>query len=140
MKKNFISYQILIVSAILISLNIGCSKKNDTKKSPALVPIENFSKLDICGCNKQANIILDESLVIRKKFADKKTFKKNKNSVTQIRSYAKNWTKLKQACFRKHGSKMWMDSECNNLKIIEEKKDMLFNMGIQIDQGEKVKL
>jgi len=43
-------------------------------------------------------------------------------------------------CFRKHGSRMWMDSECNNLKIIKEKKDMLYNLGIQIDQGEKLRL
>ena len=39
-----------------------------------------------------------------------------------------------------HGASMWVPSECNNVEIIEEKKDALYNLGIQIEQGEKVRL
>ena len=35
---------------------------------------------------------------------------------------------------------MWASSECNNQVMIQKKKEILFNLGIQIDQGEKVKL
>ena len=35
---------------------------------------------------------------------------------------------------------MWIDSECNNLVEIKDKKDRLYKLGIQIDQGEKVRL
>jgi len=140
MKKNFISSEILIALTLIILINIGCSKTDDSKESVAKVPVENFSKLDVCGCNKQANIILDESTTLRKKFVDMKTFKKDVKSVKQIRSWAKNWTSLMKACFTKNGSNMWIPSDCNNMKIIEKKKEILYNLGILIDQGEKVRL
>ena len=71
---------------------------------------------------------------------DIKTLKENKNAIQQIRTRAKNWTSLISACFMNHGASMWVPSECNNVEIIEEKKDILFNLGIQIEQGEKMRL
>ena len=71
---------------------------------------------------------------------DIKTLKENKKAIQQIRTRAKNWTSLMSACFMKHGANMWVSSECNNVEIIEEKKDILYNLGIQIVQGEKMRL
>ena len=121
-------------------LHLGCSKGDDSKAPVVITSIEKLSKLDVCGCNQNANVILDASYDIRKKFIDMDALKKDVESVDRIRSWAKNWTNLMDACFRKHGSRMWMDSECNNLVEIKDKKDRLFKLGIQIDQGEKVRL
>ena len=141
MKNNFLQSLVLSASTlILLLLHLGCSKVDDTKAPVVIAPIEKLSKLDVCGCNKEANIILDASYDIRKKFIDMDALKKDVESVDRIRSWAKNWTNLMDACFRKHGSRMWMDSECNNLVEIKDKKDMLYKLGIQIDQGEKVRL
>ena len=125
---------------IALLVHVGCSKGDDSKAPVAITPIEKLSKLDVCGCNHNANVILDASYDIRKKFIDMDALKKDVDSVNRIRSWAKNWTNLMDACFRKHGSRMWMDSECNNLVEIKDKKDMLYKLGIRIDQGEKVRL
>ena len=127
-------------SVIALLVHVGCSKGDDSKTPVAITPIEKLSKLDVCGCNQEANVILDASYDIRKKFIDMDALKKDVDSVDRIRSWAKNWTNLMDACFRKHGSRMWMDSECNNLVEIKDKKDRLFKLGIHIDQGEKVRL
>tara|TARA_Y100001968_G_C19323248_1_gene700364 strand:+ start:226 stop:621 length:396 start_codon:yes stop_codon:yes gene_type:complete len=127
-------------SALALLLHEGCSKSDDSKAPVVITPIEKLSKLDVCGCNLEANVILDASYELRKRFNDMDALKKDVESVDRIRSWAKNWTNLMDACFRKHGSRMWMDSECNNLVEIKDKKDRLYKLGIQIDQGEKVRL
>tara|TARA_B100001029_G_scaffold120491_1_gene100053 strand:+ start:48 stop:443 length:396 start_codon:yes stop_codon:yes gene_type:complete len=130
----------LSYSALALLLHEGCSKSDDSKVPVVITPIEKLSKLDVCGCNLEANVILDASYELRKRFNDMDALKKDVESVDRIRSWAKNWTNLMDACFRKHGSRMWMDSECNNLVEIKDKKDRLYKLGIQIDQGEKVRL
>ena len=127
-------------SVIALLVHVGCSKGDDSKAPVVITPIEKLSKLDVCGCNLEANVILDASYELRKRFNDMDALKKDVESVDRIRSWAKNWTNLMDACFRKHGSRMWMDSECNNLVEIKDKKDRLYKLGIQIDQGEKVRL
>ena len=140
MKNNFLRSLLLSFSTLTLLVHVGCSKGDDSKAPVVITPIEKLSKLDVCGCNQNANIILDASYDIRKKFIDMDALKKDVESVDRIRSWAKNWTNLMDACFRKHGSRMWMDSECNNLVEIKDKKDRLYKLGIQIDQGEKVRL
>ena len=140
MKNNFLRSLIQSTSALALLLHLGCSKGDDSKAPVVITPIEKLSKLDVCGCNLEANVILDASYELRKRFNDMDALKKDVESVDRIRSWAKNWTNLMDACFRKHGSRMWMDSECNNLVEIKDKKDRLYKLGIQIDQGEKVRL
>ena len=140
MKNNFLRSLLLSFSTLTLLVHAGCSKADDSKAPVVITSIEKLSKLDVCGCNLEANVILDASYELRKRFNDMDALKKDVESVDRIRSWAKNWTNLMDACFRKHGSRMWMDSECNNLVEIKDKKDRLFKLGIQIDQGEKVRL
>ena len=140
MKNNFLRSLLLSFSTITLLVHVGCSKADDSKAPVVITSIEKLSKLDVCGCNLEANVILDASYELRKRFNDMDALKKDVESVDRIRSWAKNWTNLMDACFRKHGSRMWMDSECNNLVEIKDKKERLFKLGIQIDQGEKVRL
>ena len=140
MKNNFLRSLLLSFSTLTLLVHAGCSKADDSKAPVVITSIEKLSKLDVCGCNLEANVILDASYELRKRFNDMDALKKDVESVDRIRSWAKNWTNLMDACFRKHGSRMWMDSECNNLVQIKDKKDRLYKLGIQIDQGEKVRL
>ena len=140
MKNNFLRALLLSFSTLTVLVHVGCSKADDSKAPVVITSIEKLSKLDVCGCNLEANVILDASYELRKRFNDMDALKKDVESVDRIRSWAKNWTNLMDACFRKHGSRMWMDSECNNLVEIKDKKDRLYKLGIQIDQGEKVRL
>lgn len=39
-----------------------------------------------------------------------------------------------------HGQSMWIPSDYNNLKLIVEKKEALYNFGVQIDRENLLKL
>lgn len=129
---------------LILALSISCSK-NDKKdinapKVAKIIPTKSFSKLDVCGCNEQGNQILDKSIAI---MSPLKNITNLRNSVTEkkeIRTLLNRWSALMSSCFKKHGANMWVFSDCNDLKIITEKKDSLYNLGIQIDRGDLLKL
>ena len=125
---------------IILLIALSCSSKDKYEIPTDLMPVKKFSALDVCGCNKQARIILDQSIELRMQYADMKSLKKDVQAVSDVRFWAKRWTNLMQSCFMKNGGKMWDSDDCNNQKLIEEKKDNLYNLGIHIDQGEKVRL
>tara|TARA_B100000003_G_C10847960_1_gene337778 strand:+ start:375 stop:812 length:438 start_codon:yes stop_codon:yes gene_type:complete len=123
---------------------VGCASENkDNSNENFMDPTKlklDFSNYDVCDCNKEAKLILEQSILVRNRYINFKSFKNDKESVSIIRSWAKRWSNLMQACFRKNGASMWASSDCNNQVMIQKKKEILFNLGIQIDQGEKVKL
>ena len=125
---------------IILLTALSCSSKDKYEIPTDLMPVKKFSTLDVCGCNKQARIILDQSIELRMQYADMKSLKKDVQAVSDVRFWAKRWTNLMQSCFMKNGGKMWDSDDCNNQKLIEEKKNNLYNLGIHIDQGEKVRL
>ena len=88
MKNNFLRSLLISSSALALLFNLGCSKGDDSKAPVAITPIEKLSKLDVCGCNQNANVILDASYDIRKKFIDMDALKKDVDSVDRIRSWA----------------------------------------------------
>ena len=112
-------------------------KKEQVKN---LRTIEQYAKLDVCGCNEEGNNILDNSILVINKFKNKSELKKDSNSTKLIKSYAKTWTDLLNACFRKHGAQMMMELTCNDLMSIEVKKEYLYNFGIHIDLGVNLKI
>ena len=66
--------------------------------------------------------------------------KKQKQSAKEIQSLASNYTKLLNSCFNRHAAKMFIPSDCNNLKLMDKKKSELIDLGIQLEQGERIKL
>ena len=105
-----------------------------------LKTIEQYAKLDVCGCNEEGNNILDNSILVINEFKNKSELKKDSSSTKLIKSYAKTWTDLLNACFRKHGAQMMMELTCNDLMSIEVKKEYLYNFGIHIDLGVNLKI
>ena len=47
---------------------------------------------------------------------------------------------LVKKCFEVNNARLLVDSECNNLKLLQSKKDSLNKLGIQIEQGENIRL
>ena len=125
-------------------LNINCSKtsKKDIIPSKLLKTNLNkdYSKLDLCGCNDEGNIILDRSISIMRSSKSIKNLRKNDLKKEEMKSLLNNWGKLMTSCFSRHGANMWTPSDCNDLELITEKKDTLYNLGIQIDRGDLLKL
>ena len=128
--------------AFLIFSNCSGNKEKKVKKEQikTLRTIEQYAKLDVCGCNEEGNNILDNSILVINKFKNKSELKKDSNSTKLIKSYAKTWTDLLNACFRKHGAQMMMELTCNDLMSIEVKKEYLYNFGIHIDLGVNLKI
>ena len=133
-----------LIISFLFFISFGCEKKekqstNKTQKN-LKKPLDNYSKLDVCGCNKEAMGIIDLAREIRDTFQSIGELKKQKKSVKEIQDLASDYTKLLNSCFNRHASKMFIPSDCNNLKLLDKKKSELIDLGIQLEQGGKIKL
>ena len=47
---------------------------------------------------------------------------------------------LMKTCFENNFARMFEPSDCNDLKALEKKKRKLHDLGVQIDQGENIRL
>ena len=144
MIPNFSKILLALVSFIFFTLYINCGKS--VKKAPSELPnkqekqIDIYSKLDVCGCNKEAIEIIELAREIRDEFETIAELKMQKESVKQIRGLASSYTKLLESCFRRHASKNFIPSECNKLNELDRKRSELFDLGIPLVQGERLKL
>lgn len=144
MIPNFSKILLVLISFIFFTLYINCGKS--VKKAPSELPnkqekqIDIYSKLDVCGCNKEAIEIIELAREIRDEFETIAELKMQKESVKQIRGLASSYTKLLESCFRRHASKNFIPSECNKLNELERKRSELFDLGIPLVQGERLKL
>lgn len=123
---------------------VGCGKEDNKiiKKSiqPVQKPLDIYSKLDVCGCNKEAMGIIDLAIEMRNAFKSIEELKKQEKTKKEIQRLAGNYTRLLSSCFKRHAAKMFIPSECNNLKLMDKKKSELIDLGIQLEQGERIKL
>tara|TARA_Y100001954_G_scaffold136311_1_gene145380 strand:- start:137 stop:568 length:432 start_codon:yes stop_codon:yes gene_type:complete len=142
--KKYITDVLYFLPFLVLFIFANCSNNKEKKvkkeQLKTLKTIEQYAKLDVCGCNEEGNNILDNSILVINKFKNKSELKKDSNSTKIIKSYAKTWTDLLNACFRKHGAQMMMELTCNDLMSIEVKKEYLYNFGIHIDLGVNLKI
>tara|TARA_Y100001935_G_scaffold153274_1_gene126421 strand:- start:275 stop:706 length:432 start_codon:yes stop_codon:yes gene_type:complete len=142
--KKYITDVLYFLPFLVLFIFANCSNNKEKKvkkeQLKTLKTIEQYAKLDVCGCNEEGNNILDNSILVINKFKNKSELKKDSNSTKLIKSYAKTWTDLLNACFRKHGAQMMMELTCNDLMSIEVKKEYLYNFGIHIDLGVNLKI
>ena len=144
MIPNFSRIFLILISFIFFTSYISCGKS--VKKAPSELPkkqekqIDIYSKLDVCGCNKEAIEIIELAREIRDEFETIAELKMQKESVKQIRGLASSYTKLLESCFRRHASKNFIPSECNKLNELDRKRSELFDLGIPLVQGERLKL
>ena len=95
---------------------------------------------DACDCNKRSQSIMDETILIRENFSTISDLKADKNAKKEIKRLAKAYNLLVGKCFEANAAQLFIESECNDLKALEEKKGLLYSMGIQIDLGANIKL
>ena len=142
--KISLKTSIFFFSLLILSASISCAKK--VKEEPSQVsktvkiPLDIYSKLDVCGCNKEAIEIVDFARDIRNEFQSIEQLKKQEGSVKQIRELASSYVTLLESCFRRHASKNFIPSECNKLKELDKKRSELSDLGIPLVQGERIKL
>ena len=129
--KDTVSYHVDLTPA---------KKKNKPQKTELTLPANNYAKFDECDCHKEAIRILDIAIKKRTAFKSMDELKKNKESKKEIKDLAKTWQSLTQNCFQKNFARMFETSDCNDLKSLEKKKRKLYDLGIQIDQGESIRL
>ena len=117
-------------------LNTSQQSANNNPSKPAT----SAKAYDACDCNKRSQSIMDETILIRENFSTISDLKADKNAKKEIKRLAKAYNLLVGKCFEANAAQLFIESECNDLKALEEKKGLLFSMGIQIDLGANIKL
>ena len=95
-------------------------------------------KLDPCDCNTKAIDLVNRSIKTRKSFASIKELKSNQKAKKHISTIAKVYVKLAEKCFEKNATNLFIPSDCNDVKFLEQKQNELFALGIRLNQGAKV--
>ena len=103
-------------------------------------PVNAYVKFDECECHKEAMEILDIVIEIRNTFESVDELRKHNESKKEIKTIAKSWQLLMKTCFENNFARMFEPSDCNDLKSLEKKKRRLHDLGVQIDQGENIRL
>ena len=137
----------------LIIFIFGCSSKDrgDEKKVTqySTTPLaqkkhslesQEGKDYDACDCNRRSREILDKTIEFRLQFDNLDDLKKDQISKTKIKKFAKEYVKLTEKCFEINNARLLVDSECNNLRLLQSKKDSLRILGVQIEQGESIRL
>ncbi|MFL2983658.1 MAG: hypothetical protein ACJZ12_04630 [Candidatus Neomarinimicrobiota bacterium] len=142
--------------SLLVSLSIilACSNdvKNDNTNSISKRPsgTNNQRNLnvnsnegkdyDACDCNRRSQKILNKTIALRLKFDSINDLKADQGSKSEMKIFAKEYVTLVKKCFEINNARLLVDSECNNLKVLQAKKDSLRMLGIQLEQGEAIRL
>ena len=139
-----------ILSALVISLLIifsGCSSKEEKRPAETAtisqpkklrnLPSTKRSEYDPCDCNERSQKIIDDAITVRLKFDSVKELKADEQSKDQLKDLATKYIQLVRKCFEVNNARLMIESECNDLKLLETKKDSLINLGIQIELWSK---
>ncbi len=147
-RLNYIK-SILLLSLMIVCVGCSSSDKESKKNLKTSLPTmatrpstnnQGGKDYDECDCNKRSKKILDKTLAFRLQFKSIEDLKRDQESKRTIRKFAKEFVKLTEKCFEINNARLLVDSECNNLRLLQAKKDSLRNLGIQIEQGESIRL
>tara|TARA_B100000242_G_scaffold126375_1_gene89116 strand:+ start:231 stop:587 length:357 start_codon:yes stop_codon:yes gene_type:complete len=95
-------------------------------------------KLDPCDCNNKSIELINRSIKTRKSFSSIKELKSDQKAKKHISKIAKVYVKLAEKCFEKNATNLFIPSDCNDVKFLEQKQNELFALGIRLNQGAKV--
>ena len=135
----------ILISITIFYISCDKIKKNNNTKAKNLntvkkEPVNAYVKFDECECYKEAMEILDIVIEIRNTFESIDELRKHNESKKEIKILAKSWQLLMKTCFENYFARMFEPSDCNDLKSLEKKKRKLHDLGVQIDQGENIRL
>ena len=92
----------------------------------------------IIDCNSKSVDLINRTIKTRKSFSSVQELKSNQKAKQHISKIAKVYVKLAEKCFKKNATKLFIPSDCNDVKYLEEKQEELFSLGIRLNQGAKV--
>ena len=88
--KKYITDVLYFLPFLTLFFFTNCSgnkeKKVKKEKIKTLRTIEQYAKLDVCGCNEEGNNILDNSILVINKFKNKSELKKDSKNTNLIKS------------------------------------------------------
>ena len=119
-------------------ITLMCSNKKKVTIDKFDEKFYTSGKLDPCDCNTKSVDLINRSLEIRKSFSSIKELKSNKKAKQHISKIAKVYVKLAEKCFEKNATNLFIPSDCNDVKFLEQKQNELFALGIRLNQGAKV--
>jgi len=147
MRKFYNTLPVFLILLFISCSNDGNKEKKNSKESSIRTTQRNLdlrdpqgADYDACDCNKRSQKIIDKTIAFRLKFDSMDELKQDQESKKQVRKFAKEYIELVKKCFEINNARLMLESECNNLKLLEAKKDSLYRLGIQIDQGETIRL
>ena len=82
--------------------------------------------------------LINRSIKTRKSFSSIKELKSDQKAKKYISKIAKVYVKLAEKCFEKNATNLFIPSDCNDVKFLEQKQNELFALGIRLNQGAKV--
>ena len=119
-------------------ITLMCSNKKKVTIDKFDEKFYTSGKLDSCDCNTKSVDLIDRSLKTRKSFSSIKELKSNKKAKQHISKIAKVYVELAEKCFEKNATNLFIPSDCNDVKFLEQKQNELFALGIRLNQGAKV--
>ena len=84
--------------------------------------------------------IIDLAIEMRNAFKSIEELKKQEKTKKEIQRLAGIIQDYSVHALKDMLQKMFIPSECNNLKLMDKKKSELIDLGIQLEQGERIKL
>ena len=119
-------------------ITLMCSNKKKVTIDKFDEKFYTSGKLDPCDCNTKSVDLINRSIKTRKSFSSIKELKSNKKAKQHISKIAKVYVDLAEKCFEKNATNLFIPSDCNDVKFLEQKQNELFALGIRLNQGAKV--
>ncbi len=117
---------------------LKCSSKNKVDSSNFNTTYYISGKLDPCDCNNKSVDLINRSIETRKLFSSIQELKSDKEAKNYITEIAKTYVKLAEQCFHKNAAKLYIPSDCNDVRYLEDLQKKIFSLGIRLNQGAKV--
>ena len=102
------------------------------------VPIATTMTYDVCSCTQTAIDLIEQAIFVRESFSSIDELKSDKKAKIEIMETAKQFVDLTEQCFTKNAAKLFIPSDCNDVKLLETKQNKLIGLGIRINLGSKV--
>ena len=136
------TYKCQLLLYILIFIYCSNNKDNNTKKplpvGKTKQSLNEKMTYDVCACNQTALELIDQAKSVRMNHSDIDELKSDKVSKKKIVEIAKQFATLTEKCFTKNAAQLFVPSECNDVKLLETKRNELHSLGIKLNQGSKV--
>ena len=121
-----------VIFACCICVCCAESVEEQPKTTPvATAPAKTSQYESVCDCYGAAITVLDEAIVLRRKFATAEDYLADKSSVAEMKVLMTQWNSVREACLKMFGSRVYSDKACDRDKDLQARRDTLQALGIR---------